>query len=407
MQICKSGDAKIYCHKLDMKSQAADFTLTVWSYFYETERKKGTGVDKYIQLKNRRVGDGQPCYIIAEMSANHGGEYNQALEIVHAAAESGADCIKLQTYTADTITMNSQKEYFKISNGLWKGETLYNLYLKAFTPWDWQPRIKEEAEKIGLDFLSTPFDPTAVEFLEQMGVEFYKISSFEIVDIPLLRLVASKGKPILLSTGMATEAEIGAAVNAIRAYGSEVLLMKCSSAYPADPTDMNLSTLQYLKETFNVPVGLSDHSMGCMSVCTAVALGAKAIEKHLCIGRDKKTPDSEFSMEPQEFLTMTKNIRIVEKSIGSVKFGPSADEAVSVLHRKSIFVTADIEAGDAFTGENIRVIRPSQGMNPMYYDDVLGKTSTSYIEAGTPLKREHITGFSTDGAAVATDGNAR
>jgi len=378
-------------------------------------------VGRYIRLKNKLIGDGQPCYIIAEMSANHGGDFRRALEIVNAAAESGADCIKVQTYTADTITMNSNKRHFMINDGLWKGKNLYSLYKGASMPWEWQPRIKEEAEKAGLDFLSTPFDITAVDFLEDTGVEFYKISSFEIVDIPLLRAAAATGKPIILSTGMASEAEIAEAVKVIRESGKaasglelparaeqgkqtgcqdpipdNLILLKCSSAYPAEPRDMNLKTMQYLKSKFNVAVGFSDHSMGVLSACTAVALGAKVIEKHFCLDRKIKTPDSEFSMEPKEFLSMVESIRVVEQSLGRVSFTPAPGEAVSVLLRKSVFVTSDIRKGDRFSRESIKVIRPAQGMNPGQYERILGMAAATDISAGTPLKSCHILGFTPD-----------
>lgn len=338
---------------------------------------------KMYQLTNK---DNNHTYIIAEMSANHAGSLSRAKEIVHAAKEAGADCIKIQTYTADTITMNCSNSYFRIDGGTWKGENLYSLYKKAYTPWEWQSELKEEADKIGIDFFSTPFDKTAVDFLEDIGVEFYKIASFEIVDIPLIEYVASKGKPIIMSTGMATLGEIEDAVNAVRKYNNnELALLKCSSAYPAITDEMNLKTMVNLKETFGVPVGLSDHSMGSLGAVTAVAMGASIIEKHFCITREDKNPDSTFSMEEKEFSDMVKDIRMVEKAIGVVKYGVSEQEKSSLLFRKSIFITKPITKGEILNETNTRVIRPGYGLEPKYYNSVIGKKATKNIEQGTPL----------------------
>lgn len=343
-------------------------------------------MNKTIKLKNRLIGEDQPVYIIAEMSANHGGDFNRAKEIIHAAKEAGADCIKVQTYTADTITIDSDKEYFYIEKGTWAGENLYKLYQKAYTPWEWQEELKNEAEKVGIDFFSTPFDKTAVDFLENIGVEFYKIASFEVVDIPLIKYVASKGKPIIMSTGMAALEEIKEAVEAIKGQGNENLcLLKCSSAYPAVPDNMNLKTIKHLEETFNIPIGLSDHSMGFIGALTAVALGAKVIEKHFCLSRSIKTADSSFSMEPAEFKDMVKNIRLAEKAIGGIDYYVSPGEEVSKKHRKSVFVVVNIKKGEKFTENNIRVIRPGQGLLPKYYDDILGRYALKNIDRGTPL----------------------
>lgn len=344
-------------------------------------------MNKIIKIKDRYIGEGYPAYIIAEMSANHGGDLNRAIEIIHAAKDAGADCLKIQTYTADTITMESDKEYFQIHEGTWKGENLYRLYKKAYTPWEWQARLKEEAEKVGLDFLSTPFDKTAVDFLEDLEVDFYKIASFEVVDIPLIKYVAETGKPIIMSTGMATLGEIEEAVNVIKEAGNENLcLLRCSSAYPAVPRDMNLKIIQHLSETFGVPTGLSDHSMGSIAAVSAVTLGAKVIEKHFCISRDISTPDSSFSMEPQEFKEMVDNLRIAERAVGEISYSFTEKEKVSRSHRKSIFVISDTKKGDILTAENIKVIRPAQGLAPKYWEDVLGKKTTQDIERGTPLQ---------------------
>lgn len=346
---------------------------------------------KQLQIKNRSIGDGNPAYLIAEMSANHAGDMGRALEIIHAAKESGADCIKIQTYTPDTITMNCNNEFFTLSGGTWKGENLYELYGKAYTPWEWQGRLKEEADKIGIDFFSTPFDKTAVDFLEELKVDFYKIASFEVVDIPLLKAVAATQKPIIMSVGMATTEEIEEAMKAIYSQGNtQLAILKCSSVYPAIPDTMNLKTLQDMKERFGVPVGLSDHSMGNIAAVTAVALGANIIEKHFCLSRDIENPDVSFSMEPGEFAEMVKNIRLAEKAMGKVSYELSAAEQESRNTRKSIFVSADIKKGEVLTPENIRVVRPAYGMEPKYYEMVLGKKVKEDLKFGTPLSFDVI-----------------
>ncbi|MBP2662831.1 MAG: pseI1 [Firmicutes bacterium] len=337
-------------------------------------------------IGSHKVGEGYPCYLIAEMSANHAGDVDRAIKIIQAAKKSGADCIKIQTYTPDTLTIDCDKEYFQISKGTWNGENLYTLYQKAYTPWEWQERLKAEAEKVGLDFLSTPFDKTAVDFLESIGVDFYKIASFELVDIPLIKYIASKQKPIIMSTGMGTLGEIEEAVNTVLAQGNKKLcLLKCSSAYPAVPDDMNLRTIQNLKNTFNVAVGLSDHSLGVIGAVTAVAMGANVIEKHFCISREIENPDAFFSMEPQEFKNMVEDIRTAEKAMGKVSYHLSEREKNSRLLRKSIFVVKAVKKGEVFTEKNLRVIRPGYGLEPKRYEEILGKTATQDIEEGTPL----------------------
>lgn len=344
-----------------------------------------------IELGNRFLGEDMPAYIIAEMSANHAGSKERAKEIIHAAKEAGADCVKIQTYTPDTITMNCNNHYFHIDNGTWEGENLYHLYEKAYTPWEWQAELKQEADKVGIDFLSTPFDTTAVDFLEDIGVDCYKIASFEVVDIPLIRYVASKGKPMIMSTGMATLSEIEAAVNAIRETGNQqIALLKCASAYPAITDEMNLATMKNMRETFDVVVGLSDHSMGSVGAVTAVALGAKIIEKHFCLSREIENPDSSFSMEPDEFAQMVRDIRQAETAIGKVNYGPTEQEKNSVIFRKSIFVTENIKKGDMISENNIRVIRPGYGIKPKYFDEVLGQVALVDIERGTPLQFDMI-----------------
>jgi pseudaminic acid synthase len=340
-----------------------------------------------IAIRGRLIGEGYPAYIIAEMSANHAGSIDNAKKIIRAAKNAGADCVKIQTYTADTLTIDCNNEYFSISNGLWEGETLYSLYGKAYTPWEWHAELKLEAEGIGMDFFSTPFDNTSVDFLEDIGVDFYKIASFELVDIPLLEYVASKGKPIILSTGMASFDEIQDAVNAIRAQGNDVLaLLKCSSSYPAVPDDMNLRTMRHISESFNVPVGLSDHSLGSIGAVTAVAMGACIIEKHFCLSREIKNPDAAFSMQPAEFAKMVEDIRTAEKAMGAVSYEVSDKEKDSIKFRRSIFAVRDIKKGELLTKDNIRCIRPGQGLKPKHYKSILGRTATTDILRGTPMQ---------------------
>ena len=328
----------------------------------------------------------KPCYLIAEMSANHAGDLSRALEIVHAAKEAGADCIKTQTYTADTLTIDCDNAYFSIQEGPWRGRTLYDLYQEAHTPWDWLARIKEEADKVGLDYLSTPFDRTAVDFLAEIGVSAYKVASFELNDLPLLRHIAAQGKPVIASTGMASLGEIEQAVRTVREAGNpELCLLKCSSAYPAPPDDMNLRTIPHLAETFGVKVGLSDHTLGSVAAMAAVVLGACVIEKHFCLSRSIPNPDAAFSMEPAEFRQMRDDIRAVERALGKVHYGVSAAEEGSAVFRRSLFIVRDMSAGEEFTAENLRSIRPGHGLAPRHYDAVLGRRAGEDIRRGTPL----------------------
>ncbi len=349
---------------------------------------------KNFKIGNRMIGENCPTYIIAEMSANHAGDLERAKEIIHAAKEAGADCVKLQTYTADTMTIDCKNKYFQISNGTWKGENLYQLYKKAYTPWEWQIKLLEEAKKTEIDIFSTPFDNSSVDFLENIGIQFYKIASFELVDIPLIQYVASKGKPMIISTGMATLEEINEAVEAVRSQkNNKIALLHCASAYPAITDEMNLRTMQNMGETFDVPYGLSDHSLGAIGAVTAVALGASIIEKHFCIDRTIQNPDSSFSMNPKEFECMVKDIRQAEKAIGCVKYGPTQQEKKNLQFRRSIFCVKKIKKGEKITQENIRVIRPGYGIKPKYYSAILGKTVNKDIEYGMPILFEDINGF--------------
>lgn len=325
-------------------------------------------------------------YVIAEMSANHAGKLENALEIVRQAAKAGADCVKIQTYTADTMTIDCDNEYFRIKGGLWDGYKLYDLYKEAGTPWEWQERIKQECEACGVDFLSTPFDRTAVDFLEEIGCEAYKIASFELVDIPLIEYAASKGKPMIISCGMGSIEEIQDALDACKRQGNEqIVLLKCCSEYPANYSDMNLATIADMKERFGVPVGLSDHSMGSIGAVVGVALGAQVVEKHFCLSRAIKNPDCEFSMEPEEFAEMVREIHSAVQIRGRVSYELTESEKASTVFRRSIFAVKDIRKGEAFTQENIRCIRPGYGAKPKYYEKIIGRLSETAIVRGTPL----------------------
>jgi len=325
-------------------------------------------------------------YFIAEMSANHAGNLDNALEIVRAAKKAGADCLKIQTYTADTMTIDCDNDYFRINGGLWDGYKLYDLYKEAFTPWEWHRDIKTECERLGLDFLSTPFDNTAVDFLEDLGVEFYKIASFELIDIPLIEHTASKGKPMVISCGMGSIEEIKDAVNACKRHGNEqIVLLKCTSEYPAEPADMNLATIVDMRERFKLPIGISDHSMGSLSAVVAVSIGACVIEKHFCLSREIKNPDSEFSMEPDEFTKMVADCKTVLEVKGRVNYELTEKETASTAFRRSLFAVKDITEGEVFTAENVRSIRPGQGMKPKHYYELIGKLATRNIKRGEPI----------------------
>lgn len=342
--------------------------------------------------ENRYIGENEPCLIVAEMSANHNQKFDKAIEIIKAAKWAGADAIKLQTYTPDTITINSNDEIFRISEkSIWAGKNLYQLYKEAYTPWEWQPKLKKFAEDLGMICFSTPFDYTAVDFLESLNIPLFKIASFELIDIPLIKYIAQKGKPIVMSTGMATLGEIDEAVRAVRITGNEnIILLKCVSSYPAFPEEMNLKTIPNLKDTFNCMVGLSDHTLGYEVTLAAVTLGAKVIEKHFTLSRKDGGPDASFSMEPNEFKEMISKIRIVERALGKVSYEHSENELRNKQFRRSLFVVKEIKKGDIFTKENVRSIRPAGGLEPKYLEIILGRRSTCDIPAGTPLKWQYI-----------------
>lgn len=344
-----------------------------------------------ITINGRKIGPGEPAYLIAEMSANHGQDFDQALRILEEAKAAGADAVKLQTYTADTLTIDCDAESFRIKGTIWEGKNLHQLYQEAFTPWEWQPRLKEAADRLGIDLFSSPFDPTAVDFLEGMQVPAHKVASFEIVDIPLLEKIGAAGKPVIMSTGMASLAEIDEAVSALRRAGTrDIALLKCTSAYPAPYGEMNLRTIPNLAETFGVAAGLSDHSLGSEVAVAAVALGACIIEKHLTLRRADGGPDSAFSMEPGEFADMVRAVRHVEQALGGVTYALTAKQAESRAFRRSLFVIRDMKAGETFTSENVRSIRPAYGLHTRYLGEVMGRKAARDIGRGTPLAWELV-----------------
>ena len=345
----------------------------------------------WIELKGRRIGAGNPVYVVAEMSANHNQSYDHAVKIIEAAKECGADAIKLQTYTPDTITIDCDNEHFQLNSTIWEGKNLYGLYGEAYTPWDWQPKLKRVAEELGLELFSTPFDPTAVDFLEEMGVAVHKVASFEVVDIPLLKKIGTTGKPVIMSTGMASLAEIEEAVETLKQAGCPALaLLKCTSSYPALPGEMNLRTIAHLAETFGLPVGLSDHTPGSAVPVAAVALGACIVEKHFTLDRSAPGPDNAFSMEPREFKEMVSAIRVAEQALGEIHYNPTEKERQSKTYRRSLFVVRDIRAGEEFTPANVRSIRPATGLHTRFLEVVMGRRAARDIARGTPLDWELI-----------------
>jgi pseudaminic acid synthase len=344
-----------------------------------------------IKIGQRLIGEGYPAYLIAEVSANHHQDFDQAVKIIHAAKDAGADAIKVQTYTPDTMTIACSRPEFRIEGTIWNGRNLHELYGEAYTPWEWQPRLKQVANDLGLDLFSTPFDATAVDFLEAMNVPAHKLASFELVDIPLIQTMARTGKPLIMSTGMATVEEIEEAVQTAREAGAtQIALLKCTSAYPAPAEEMNLRTIPELARRFHVPAGLSDHSMGIAVPVAAVALGACIIEKHLTLSRSVPGPDSAFSLEPQEFKAIVGAVRVAEKALGQIRFGCSAKELSIRVYRRSLFVVQDVKQGDLFTAENVRSIRPGHGLHTRHLAEVLGRHAACDVERGTPLSWELV-----------------
>jgi pseudaminic acid synthase len=345
-----------------------------------------------IRMGGRIIGEGQPVYVVAELSANHKQDFDQAVRMIHAAKGAGVDAIKLQTYTADTITIQSDRECFRIGGGtLWDGRTLYDLYREAYTPWEWQPKLKVLANELGMDLFSSAFDATAVDFLEQMDVPVHKLASPELVDIPLVQKMARTGKPLILSTGMATVEEIEEALTAARVAGAtQIALLRCTSAYPADPEEMNLRSIPDLVKRFGLPVGLSDHTPGIEVSVAAVALGAVLIEKHLTLSRAAGGPDSAFSLEPDEFQSLVKAVRSAEKSLGKVHYGVTPREARTRPFRRSLFVVDAVKQGEVFTENNVRSIRPANGLHPRHLPEVLGRHASRDIAGGTPMAWELV-----------------
>lgn len=347
-----------------------------------------------IQIGNRSLGEGEPTFIVAEVSANHLQDKARAEEIIRAAHEAGADAVKLQTYTADTITLDCDNEYFQITQGtIWDGRICYDLFKEAYTPWEWQPDLMKLANDLGMECFSSPFDFTAVDFMEEMKMPAYKIASFEIRDIPLIRKIAKLGKPVIMATGIAYLEDIERAVRVCREEGNEqIILLKCTSTYPTPYEDMNIKVIPHMAQTFDCLTGLSDHSMGSAVAVAGVALGAVMVEKHFTLARSDGGPDGTFSMEPAEFKQMVEEIRIVEKALGQVTYRLTEKQERSREEGRSLFVTEDMKKGDVFTEKNMRSIRPAFGMAPMYYEEILGKKARSDISRGTPLKWEHVDG---------------
>lgn len=343
------------------------------------------------QKTNWSIKDKDRTFVVAEISANHGQNFNRAVSLIKKAKEAGADAVKFQAFTPDTMTINSNKRYFRIRHPKWGGQTLYQLYKKAYTPWNWFKKLKKIADSLGIIFFSTAFDKTAVDFLEELSVPIHKIASFELVDLPLIEYIAKTKKPLILSTGMSTIFEIKEAVNTAKKAGAKnIILLKCVSNYPAKPKEMNLKTIPYMREMFNCPIGLSDHTLEIGTSIAAVSLGAKVIEKHFTLSREIRTLDSFFSIEPQELKELVHNIRVAEKSLGKIHYELSKAERKNRIFRRSLFAVRDIKKGNTFTKENVKSVRPGCGLPPKYLNSVLGKKARKKISKGSPLKLELV-----------------
>lgn len=348
---------------------------------------------KPITVENIKIGLNEKPFIIAEMSGNHNHSLDRALEIVEVAAKAGAHALKIQTYTADTMTLNIENPEFKINDqdSPWDGQNLYQLYQQAYTPWEWHKPIFDRARELGMIAFSTPFDDTAVEFLEELDVPLYKISSFENTDLPLIKKVASTGKPMIVSTGMATVSELDELVRTAREAGcKDLILLKCTSTYPATPENTNISTIPHMRELFGVQVGLSDHTMGTGVSVAAVALGATVIEKHFTLSREDGGVDAAFSLEPAEMKALVEETERAWQAFGKVTYGPTEKEKASLKFRRSIYVSKDIKVGEKFTPDNIKIVRPGYGLEPKYYEKVLDKIATKDFKAGTPITLEDL-----------------
>jgi pseudaminic acid synthase len=340
------------------------------------------------------VGAGHPVYIVAEISANHGGDLDRAVQLVRAAGKAGADAVKFQTYTADTMTLDSGEAPFRIDGGTpWDGRTLHDLYEEGHTPWEWIPRLAAEARQVGLDWFSSAFDATAVEWLESLGVMLHKVASFELIDFALIERMARTGKPLIMSTGMATFTEITDAVAAARRGGAqEIALLRCCSAYPAPHEEMHLRTIPHLAAALDVPVGLSDHTLGWTVAVAAVALGAVIVEKHLTLSRAERGPDNAFSLEPAEFGALVAAVRSAEAALGQVRYGAAEAEAASLRFRRSLFVVRAVRAGQVFVDDMVRTVRPGHGLAPRHLQDVIGRKAAVDIDPGTPLTWQMVGG---------------
>ncbi len=349
-------------------------------------------MNREIKIGNHIISENAPCFIVAEMSANHNMDYDRAVAIIRAAKEAGADAVKIQTYTADTITLNCDDDCFQITQGtLWDGTTLHKLYESAYTPWEWQGKLQDVALEMGLEFFSSPFDGSSVDFLEELDVPAYKVASFEITDIPLIRKIAKLGKPMILATGVARLSDIDLAVRTCREAGNEnVILLKCTSAYPTPYEDVNLRTIPSMGDTFDCLTGLSDHTMGSAVAGAAVALGARMVEKHLTLSRADGGADSAFSMEPAEFKEMVDHIRKIEAALGRITYDLTPAQEREREHSRSLFVARDMKAGEVFTPENLRSVRPADGLHTMYYEEILGKKITRDARLGTPMSWEMV-----------------
>lgn len=344
------------------------------------------------EIEDKKIGENHPTFIIAELSANHLNDFDIAVKTIKAMKEAGADAVKFQTYTPDTITIDCDKEYFQIKQGtIWDGQVLYNLYEDAYMPWEWQGELKKIAEDLGLIAFSSPFDKTSVDFLETIDVPAYKIASYEITDIPLIEYVAKKGKPIIISTGIASLEDIELAIKTCKEAGNDdITILKCTSSYPAPFDEINLNNIKSLKEKFNVEVGLSDHTLGEEVAIAAVALGASVVEKHFTLDRTLGGPDGEFSMEPQEFKQMVNSIRNVEKALGTANFEVTEKMKINQDFSRSLFVVKDMKKGEIITEENVRSIRPGFGLHPKYLKDIIGKPVNQDLEKGTPFNLDFI-----------------
>jgi pseudaminic acid synthase len=350
--------------------------------------------NKFVEIDGQKIGPDYPPYIIAELSANHNGDINRAFEILEMAKECGADAIKLQTYTQDTLTIDCDKPDFKIQGGLWDGRTLYDLYTEAHMPWEWHKPLFAKAKELGITIFSSPFDTTAVDLLEELGAPAYKIASFEAIDLALIAYVAKTGKPMIISTGMANEEDIEEAVSTAKNSGcTELVVLHCVSGYPAPAADYNLATIPDMAKKFDVLAGLSDHTVDNTTAITSVVLGACLIEKHVTLDRSGGGPDDSFSLEKPELSQLCKDTKTAWQALGKVNYERKESEKGNLVFRRSLYVVKDIKAGEKFTHENVRCIRPGFGLKPKYFDHVIGKTACVDICKGTGLLQLHVKGF--------------